>query len=150
MPEGELLFRSPDGGPLRSSNFHRRVWAPAREAVNQPGLRIHDLRHTAASLAVDSGANVKAVQQMLGHASAEMTLDRYAGLFDGHLDDVARRMEAQFSDEKSDSEVTEGAEVMRLTRHSARKVLDTSDVSLVAPRGFEPPTQGLGNLCSIP
>ena len=87
---------------------------------------------------------------MLGHASAEMTLDRYAGLFDGHLDDVARRMEAQFSDGKSDSEVTEGAEVMRFTRHSARKAIDTSDVSLVAPRGFEPPTQGLGNLCSIP
>lgn len=52
-------------------------------------LTAHDLRHTAASLAVAAGANVKAVQQMLGHASAGMTLDVYSGLFDGHLNEVA-------------------------------------------------------------
>lgn len=40
-----------------------------------PRLTPHDLRHTAASLAISSGANVKAVQRMLGHASAAMTLD---------------------------------------------------------------------------
>jgi integrase len=57
----------------------------------------HDLRHTAASLAISSGANVKAVQRMLGHASAAMTLDVYADLFDDDLialadglDDAAR------------------------------------------------------------
>ena len=50
------------------------------------------LRDTAASLAVASGATVKAVQRMLGHASAGMTLDVYAGLFDDELDDVADRM----------------------------------------------------------
>src|SRR5687767_7102262 len=49
----------------------------------------HDLRHTAASLAVAAGANVKVVQQMLGHASAAMTLDVYAGLFRDDLDAVA-------------------------------------------------------------
>ena len=49
----------------------------------------HDLRHTAASLAVSSGANVKAVQRMLGHAGAAMTLDVYADLFDDDLDAVA-------------------------------------------------------------
>jgi integrase len=41
----------------------------------------HDLRHTAASLAIGSGANPKVVQRMLGHASAAMTLDVYADLF---------------------------------------------------------------------
>lgn len=49
----------------------------------------HDLRHTAASLAISAGANVKAVQRMLGHASAAMTLDTYADLFDDDLDAVA-------------------------------------------------------------
>jgi integrase len=49
----------------------------------------HDLRHTAASLAVSAGANVKAVQRMLGHASAAMTLDVYADLFDDDLEAVA-------------------------------------------------------------
>ncbi len=54
----------------------------------------HELRHTAASLAVSSGANVKAVQRMLGHASAAMTLDVYSGLFDDDLGDLAARMDA--------------------------------------------------------
>ena len=52
----------------------------------------HDLRHTAASLAIQSGANVEAVQRMLGHASAAMTLDVYADLFDDDLDLVAVRL----------------------------------------------------------
>lgn len=55
----------------------------------------HDLRHTAASLAVSAGASVKAVQTMLGHKSAAMTLDVYSDLFDSDLDDVAARMDAQ-------------------------------------------------------
>lgn len=54
-----------------------------------PTLTIHDLRHTAASLAISAGANVKAVQRMLGHASAAMTLDTYADLFDDDLDTVS-------------------------------------------------------------
>jgi integrase len=45
-------------------------------------MMIHDLRHTAASLAISSGANVKALQRILGHASAAMTLDVDADLFD--------------------------------------------------------------------
>lgn len=52
-------------------------------------LTLHDLRHTAASLAISAGANVKAVQRMLGHASAAMTLDTYADLFDDDLAAVA-------------------------------------------------------------
>lgn len=57
-------------------------------------LTPHDLRHTAASLAVSAGANVKALQRMLGHASAAMTLDRYADLFDDDLDTVASALDA--------------------------------------------------------
>jgi len=60
-----------------------------------PRLTPHDLRHTAASLAISSGANVKAVQRMLGHASAAMTLDTYADLFDDDLDAVATRLNDQ-------------------------------------------------------
>jgi hypothetical protein len=45
-------------------------------------------------LAIQSGANVKVVQQMLGHASAAMTLDVYAGLFGDDLDSVADRLDA--------------------------------------------------------
>ncbi len=58
-----------------------------------PRITPHDLRHTAASLAVQAGAHVKAVQRMLGHASAAMTLDTYADLFDDDLDAVAAALD---------------------------------------------------------
>ncbi|MFV0432416.1 MAG: tyrosine-type recombinase/integrase, partial [Leucobacter sp.] len=58
-----------------------------------PRVTPHDLRHTAASLAISAGANVKAVQRMLGHASAAMTLDTYADLFEDDLDDVATALD---------------------------------------------------------
>jgi site-specific recombinase XerD len=48
-------------------------------------------------LAIKTGANVKAVQQMLGHASAVMTLDVYAGLFEDDLDSVAAALDALLS-----------------------------------------------------
>jgi integrase len=57
-----------------------------------PSLTAHDLRHTAASLAIHSGANPKVVQRMLGHASAAMTLDVYADLFESDLDVVAENV----------------------------------------------------------
>lgn len=76
------------------STFRRRQFAaavaPCQAAEpDVPAMTPRDLRHTAASLAVSDGANVKAVQRMLGHASAAMTLDVYADLFDDDLDAVA-------------------------------------------------------------
>ena len=62
------------------------------EAVGLGELTPHELRHTAADLAVAARANVKAIQRMLGHASAAMTLDVYSGLFDGGL--IAVRLDA--------------------------------------------------------
>ena len=57
-----------------------------------PRVTAHDLRHTAASLAIASGANPKVVQRMLGHASAAMTLDVYADLFDSDFTKVADKL----------------------------------------------------------
>lgn len=68
--------------------------ARARDKT-MPRITPHDLRHTTASLAVAAGANVKAVQRMLGHASAAMTLDVYADRFDDDLDSVATALEAR-------------------------------------------------------
>jgi hypothetical protein len=66
----------------------------ARDAAGLEDLSPHDLRHTAASLLVASGANVKAVHRMLGHASVATTLDVYSGLFDDDLGGLAERMGA--------------------------------------------------------
>ncbi|MBA2551387.1 MAG: site-specific integrase, partial [Nocardioidaceae bacterium] len=90
---GDLVFTAPEGGLLRMTNFRRRHFDRASTAVGLDGLTPHELRHTAASLAVSAGANVKAVQRMLGHASAAMTLDTYSGLFDDDLDAVADRLD---------------------------------------------------------
>lgn len=89
----DLVFTAPGGGVLRNRNARRGWFDPAAEAIGEPGLRPHELRHTAASLAVSAGANVKAVQRMLGHASAAMTLDVYSDLFDDDLDAVAERLD---------------------------------------------------------
>ncbi len=80
------------GNPLRVSAF-RKVFRPAAESIGIPDLYPHELRHTAASLAIASGADVKVVQQMLGHGSATMTLDTYGHLFENRLDEVADAMD---------------------------------------------------------
>jgi integrase len=95
---GDLVFTGAKGAVLAVSRFRPRVFAPAvsraREAdATFPIVTPHDLRHTAASLAVSAGANVKAVQTMLGHASAVLTLDTYSDLFPDDLDAVAARLD---------------------------------------------------------
>lgn len=80
--------------PGKTQRGKRGWWQRALEAAGVEYLRIHDLRHTAASLAVQSGAHVKAVQRMLGHRSAAMTLDVYSALWDSDLDAVAGAVEA--------------------------------------------------------
>jgi integrase len=56
-----LVFVGERGAMLRRSNFNRRVWAPAVRAAGVPGLRFHDLRHTAGTLATAAGASLREV-----------------------------------------------------------------------------------------
>ncbi|HEX4403128.1 MAG TPA: tyrosine-type recombinase/integrase, partial [Galbitalea sp.] len=79
---------------LRNHAFRKGWFDPASTEVGLDGLTPHELRHTVASLAVSSGAHVKAIQRMLGHASAAMTLDTYADLFEEDLDTVAAALNA--------------------------------------------------------
>lgn len=85
----DLLFPGDDGRHLKRSHPTSGWFIKAVAESGVPHTTPHDLRHTAASLAVSAGANVKAVQKMLGHASAAMTLDIYADLFDDDLEAVA-------------------------------------------------------------
>ncbi|MCS3492402.1 integrase [Arthrobacter sp. JUb119] len=87
----DLVFPNSDGTYLRHIDMReRKSWfGSAVIDSGVPRVTPHDLRHTAASFAVSAGANVKAVQRMLGHSSAAMTLDVYAELFDDDLDGVA-------------------------------------------------------------
>jgi len=105
----DLVFTTWRGKPLRNLNWRRDVFDKAAIDAGLESLTPHELRHTAASLAVSAGANVKAVQKMLGHSSAAMTLDVYSGLFDDDLDGVADRMDALpgVSNLRHDATVTE-------------------------------------------
>jgi integrase len=93
-PEALVFGGEKAGAPMRSRTFQRAVFDRAAEAVGLDGLTPHALRHTAASLAIAAGADVKVVQQMLGHKSATMTLDLYGHLFPDRLDTVADAMDA--------------------------------------------------------
>jgi len=95
--DDDLVFVALKGGPLRSSAFRQRVWVPAVEAAGLERLRIHDLRGTAASLMISSGANIKAVQRQLGHASAAMTLDLYGHLYEDDLDALSEALDRRFA-----------------------------------------------------
>jgi integrase len=68
---------------------YRAVFDKAAARIGVKGLTPHELRHTCASLSIQAGANVKAVQRLLGHATATMTLDLYGHLFDDDLVAVA-------------------------------------------------------------
>lgn len=75
---GELVFAGPRGGRLSASNVRRFVdWDAIRVRLDRPDLRIHDLRHTLATLLFDAGAAANDVQAILGHSSMQVT-ERYS------------------------------------------------------------------------
>ena len=85
-----LVFVSPEGAPLHYSNWRRNVWLPAREVAGLSGLTFHDLKHTAATLLVEEGVDVKTAQVRLGHASPQTSLRIYAQVTD-HADRAAAK-----------------------------------------------------------
>lgn len=96
----DRLWSSPAGGFLRPGHSSEGWFATAvqRTMAGDASFRRvtpHDLRHTAASLAISAGANAKVVQRMLGHKSAKVTLDTYAALFPDDLDNVTSALSRQ-------------------------------------------------------
>ena len=123
-----LAFTAPRGGVLRVSAFRRSTWNEACVATGlgtfveddesgrkqYVGLVPHELRHTAASLAIASGASVKGIQAMLGHVSATLTLDRYGHLFGDELDAVAERIDAAARTSADLSRTNAGSSALKL------------------------------------
>ncbi|WP_422742153.1 tyrosine-type recombinase/integrase [Mycobacterium sp. WMMD1722] len=94
-PADALVFRSARSGDHLTLGQARYAFTKATAVVaGCDGTRLHDLRHTCASLAISSGANVKVVQRLLGHKTAVLTLDRYGHLFPDDLDAVADAFDA--------------------------------------------------------
>lgn len=90
-----LVFPDSAGGYIRGTNVRRRWWSQAVTAAQLPtDFKIHELRHTAASLAIQAGANIKSLQNMLGHESAALTLDRYGHIYGSDVEAVGVAMNA--------------------------------------------------------
>lgn len=102
-PNGERLIEQSADKVAKHDDAYQWFGRALKES-NCPRLTIHDLRHTAASIAISSGANVKAVQRMLGHRLASMTLDTYADLFDSDLEEVAANVGAKIEEARKGTE----------------------------------------------
>lgn len=105
-----LVFVGGSGGTLRNLNWRRDVFDRAAASVGLAGLVPHELRHTAASLAIQSGASVVSVQRMLGHASATTTLDTYSHWFGDDLDRLADRLDAAATEARDTAASTAAGE----------------------------------------
>ena len=104
----------------------RRAWAAMTKTAEIGDFTTYELRHTAASLAIHSGANVKTVQRMLGHTSAAMTLDIYGHLWDDELDALPAAMDAHMKAERQRfrdraAPILRGGRVSALMDPSARE-----------------------------
>ncbi|MFC6560245.1 tyrosine-type recombinase/integrase [Nonomuraea cavernae] len=69
-----LVFAGPDDGPLRNTNFNRRVWAKALQEAGVPKIHFHDLRHTGNTLAANTGASIRDLMTRMGHSSTRAAI----------------------------------------------------------------------------
>jgi len=95
--ELDLVFPTPSGKPVHTSNFNRGVWVKTRDRAGLPGVGLHDLRHTFASLLIQNGESVKYVQTVMGHADAQTTLNVYGHLFQQTGSQAAERLDNSLS-----------------------------------------------------
>jgi hypothetical protein len=122
------VFAGPDGRPATPEQITRRVIRLVRSA-GAPPIRLHDLRHGAATLALAAGADLKVIQAMLGHASIVLTADTYTSVLPG----IARHSAEAIA-----------AEIMRAARTPPGRD-DLPGLTLASPRPHDPgsePTEG--------
>ncbi|MBV1770106.1 MAG: site-specific integrase [Candidatus Desulforudis sp.] len=98
--EHDLVFTTTIGTPIDGTNLVPQSFKPLLKKAKLPGIRFHDLRHTAATLLLQAGVHVKVVSEMLGHASITLTLDTYSHVLPVMQDDAASKLEAILGDKK--------------------------------------------------
>jgi integrase len=89
----DLVFTTPSGQPIDSDKLARR-FKSILEQAGLPGIRLYDLRHTGATLALSAGVPPKVVSEQLGHASAAFTLDIYSHVLPHMQEEAALKVEA--------------------------------------------------------
>lgn len=91
----DLIFTDESGKHYAFFTFYRRFKKLAAD-IGRPDARPHDLRHTAATVAIASGADIKSVQDMLGHATASFTLNVYTHTSEQMMKDTAARVQGYY------------------------------------------------------
>lgn len=91
----DLVFTDESGKHYAFFTFYRRFKKLAAD-IGRPDARPHDLRHTAATVAIASGADIKSVQDMLGHATASFTLNVYTHTSEQMMKDTAARVQGYY------------------------------------------------------
>ena len=95
--EGPYLLQAKRGQAIDSGNWYNRVWLKIRRGTSADSFSVHDLRHVAATLAIAANADVKLVQQMLGHKDATETLNTYAAVWPSKINEVITLIEERRS-----------------------------------------------------
>lgn len=103
MQQAGPLWNNPDDlvftnelGKHRSFAAFYTNFKKIAASIGRPDARPHDLRHTAATVAIASGADIKSVQELMGHATSSFTLDVYAHASERMLSDTADRMQRYY------------------------------------------------------
>lgn len=92
----EWVFCNTEGNPYYRANLVRRSFEPLLKKAGVPRIRFHDLRHTAASLMLARGVNIKIVSQILGHKDVKITLDRYGHILPSMQEQAVAAMDSLF------------------------------------------------------
>jgi integrase len=95
--DNNLMFCTAAGKPLDFRNLATASFKPLLKKAGLPDIRFHDLRHTCATLLLSRGHHPTLVQELLGHASVALTLDRYSHVLPGMGDQTAAAMDAALS-----------------------------------------------------
>ena len=144
VSDQDLIFCNPEGEPLDPDSLVKRQFLPALRRANIRQVRFHSLRHANVALRIEQGQNIKYIQNQLGHASCQITLDRYGHLIKEINSEQAKKLDnilgfVEHSGNSSDS-------VRRLLEDCNKKGFEETPkplIRLVAGGGFEPPTFGL-------
>lgn len=90
-----FVFTSKEAAHIQDRNWYNRVWMAVRKDTPAAGMSAHDMRHVSATLSIAAGADVKLVQQMLGHKDANETLNTYAHLWPSKVGEVISLVEVR-------------------------------------------------------
>lgn len=93
----DFVFCTAIGKPL-NPGYLKQAMDRLLKTAGLPSVRVHDLRHTAATLMLERNVSIKAVQNALGHSTATLTMNRYAHLTTDMQREAVRAMDAVFSD----------------------------------------------------